>query len=146
MTVQGVLPYYYNTPALTTPGRTKILDRCIYNTMADVPECLVQTLQEIKSAHFTICQKPWICLRKYFPNDLCKALHKRWFDLRREAEDFYEVPVTHVPCPKGGHDGYIPMQLDNAAFPKYADKFTQDTSIGFMPPLPGSGFEDGIYW
>lgn len=38
MTVQGVLPYYYN--AVTSPGRSQIVDRCIYNTMADVDECM----------------------------------------------------------------------------------------------------------
>lgn len=38
MTVQGVLPYYYNL--ITHPGRTQIVDRCFYNTMADVPECM----------------------------------------------------------------------------------------------------------
>ena len=65
MTVQGVLPYYYNTLAFNKPGRTRILDRCIYNTMADVPECLTQTLDEIKSAHFTVCQKPWNCEKSY---------------------------------------------------------------------------------
>ena len=39
---QGVLPYYYN--AVTEPGRSLKVDRCIYNTMADTPECTyVQT-------------------------------------------------------------------------------------------------------
>jgi hypothetical protein len=38
MTVQGVLPYYYNL--ITQPGRTQIVDRCFYNTMADEPECM----------------------------------------------------------------------------------------------------------
>lgn len=37
MTVQGILPYYYNR--ISAPNRTQILDRCIYNTMADTPEC-----------------------------------------------------------------------------------------------------------
>jgi len=37
MTVQGVLPYYYNR--VTTPGRSETIDRCYYNTMADTPPC-----------------------------------------------------------------------------------------------------------
>ena len=38
MTVQGVLPYYYNL--VTAKGRKQIVDRCYYNTMADTPECM----------------------------------------------------------------------------------------------------------
>jgi hypothetical protein len=37
MTVQGVLPFYYN--AVTTPGRSQKVDRCIYNSMADTGAC-----------------------------------------------------------------------------------------------------------
>jgi hypothetical protein len=38
MTVQGVLPYYYNR--VTAPNRSQIVDRCYYNTMADTPQCM----------------------------------------------------------------------------------------------------------
>ncbi len=37
MTVQGVLPYYYNR--IAAPGRSQIVDRCFYNTMADTEPC-----------------------------------------------------------------------------------------------------------
>lgn len=37
MTVQGVLPYYYNR--IAQPGRSQIVDRCYYNTMADTEPC-----------------------------------------------------------------------------------------------------------
>jgi hypothetical protein len=69
--------------------------------MADVPECLVQTLEQIKSAHFTICQKPWNCLKKWHANELCRQLHNQWFALRKEAETFYNIPSDDNPCPKG---------------------------------------------
>lgn len=36
-TIQGIVPYFYNK--YTTPGRSLILDRCIYNTMADTENC-----------------------------------------------------------------------------------------------------------
>lgn len=42
MTVQGVLPYYYNK--VTTPGRSQIVDRCYYNTMADTDPCRCEYL------------------------------------------------------------------------------------------------------
>lgn len=38
MTVQGLLPYYYNR--VTAPNRTQVLDRCRYNSMADTPDCM----------------------------------------------------------------------------------------------------------
>ena len=83
MTVQGILPYYYNR--VTAPNRSQIIDRCIYNTMADSDECLKRSISEVKSAHFTVCQKPWMCYKTYY-NSLCEDLHKSWFQLRRDAE------------------------------------------------------------
>lgn len=41
----------------------------------------------------------------------------RWFDLRREAEAFYGIPVTPQACPRGGHKWYKPMALDQAVLP-----------------------------
>jgi hypothetical protein len=35
---QGVLPYYYHK--VTDSSRSQMVDRCIYNTMADTDECL----------------------------------------------------------------------------------------------------------
>lgn len=51
MTVQGVLPYYYNK--ITTPGRSQIIDRCYYNTMADTEPCrFVNTLFVVSPLFF----------------------------------------------------------------------------------------------
>ena len=104
--MQGLLPYYYNL--VTTANRSVIVDRCVYNTMADTEECRYKSLKEIKSAHFTVCQKPWNCEKKVHTkfssgikgvegkwevNPLCMDLHYRWRDLRREAEELYGVKV-----------------------------------------------------
>lgn len=35
-TIQGVLPYYYNE---VSKNRSLIVDRCIYNSMADEDNC-----------------------------------------------------------------------------------------------------------
>lgn len=149
MTVQGILPYYYNL--ITSKGRAQIVDRCTYypflpilpffvnflpasvifarfghlcqncnhslpfltilnhflpffiilanfaifvgffailiellgtyNTMADTDECIAnKTLADLKSAHFTVCQKPWACYKEFY-NPLCKALHMRWLGI-----------------------------------------------------------------
>ena len=113
--------------------------------MADVPECLTQTLDEIKSAHFTICQKPWNCEKQYV-NPLCRKLHLRWYELRKGAEEFYGIKIESNPCPKGGNKWYKPIDFEKAVFPNYATKFVVEKTVGFMPPLPGSGFPEGVYW
>lgn len=55
-TIQGIVPYYYNK--YTTPGRSLILDRCYYNTMADTENCrfvdYVLDLLSLHSSHFFV--------------------------------------------------------------------------------------------
>lgn len=135
MTVQGVLPYYYNK--VTAPNRSLILDRCLYNTMADTDSCTVQTLEEIKSAHFTVCQKPWMCYRA-FVNDLCGQLHKRWFQLRLEAESFFGLNPIQKPCPNG-HGSYVHMDLETARMPALANLLPDD-SPDFLAPIGNTGY------
>jgi hypothetical protein len=145
MTVQGVLPYYYNSAnipgqrALTPYGRRKIVDRCIYNTMADSDECQATDFSLIKTAHFTVCQKPWTCYSSYV-NPLCEKLHKAWFQLRREAENYYGLPVVKEACVnKFGRRGYNYMLLDNARTPPDSI-FVPDDSPSFLEPTAESRF------
>ena len=135
MTVQGVLPYYYNR--VTEKGRSQVLDRCLYNTMADTPECIVQTLREIKSAHFTVCQKPWTCYSAWV-NDLCRDLHKRWFELRLAAEAFYGIPPNLRPCPNR-HGSYRLMELDRAVLPQFPN-YRPDDSPDRLDPIGNTGY------
>jgi hypothetical protein len=146
MTVQGVLPYYYNV--LTAPGRSEKVDRCIYNTMADTPPCEKQTLQEIKSCHFTVCQKPWNCYTAFI-NDLCHQLHKRWFELRKEAEAFYGMDVIDQPCPAIGKHNYVTMTIDKASLKteemaKKGITFKPDDSPDILKPIGNTGFDPSI--
>ena len=130
MTVQGVLPYYYNR--VTAQNRSLKVDRCLYNTMADVPECTTQTLEEIKSVHFTRCQKPWECYRAWI-NELCGDLHRRWLELRKRAEAFYGLPVLPKACLKG-HGTYQMMRLDLASMP-VAEGYIPDDSPDWLEPI-----------
>lgn len=45
-------------------------------------------LENVSSAHYTICQKPWTCTQHVNPRNkrLCTALHQKWFTLRDEFE------------------------------------------------------------
>merc|ERR1711998_323476 len=73
-TIQGIVPYFYHS---IHPGDAQEMNRCIYNCMVDNPyrkgttkcldmkptceDCRAQKIENIVSAHFTICQKPWTC-------------------------------------------------------------------------------------
>lgn len=108
MTFQGIVPYFYDE---LHPGTGVELDRCVYNQMCDnprdektvndvvhgkcrdgrddCPDCRSRPLEDVRTAHFTLCQKPWWCL----PHDadriqdrLCRKLHGEWFRIRDEWE------------------------------------------------------------
>ena len=138
MTVQGVLPYYYNMGTLTPRGRRQIVDRCIYNTMADSDECQKTPIEAVKSAHFTICQKPWTCYSSHV-NALCSKLHEAWFALRKEAERYYSLPVVPDACRVDGRRKYAYMALESAKLPQDTILMPDD-SPSFLKPTAESRF------
>lgn len=174
MTVQGLLPYYYNR--VTRPGRTQVLDRCIYNTMADTPECMWVSCELFSSLVFienlldwrlfrrwkvpiSLCvRSPGVvgssmtinCVEHFTEGEQCCCCWKcmnwilrffRWFELRKEAEAFFHIPVTPNACPKGGHKHYIPMQLEGAYLSyNESDHIVPDDSKEFWEPPPEAKF------
>ena len=135
MTVQGILPYYYNI--VSAPDRALKVNRCIYNSMADTPECQVQTMNEIKTVHFAgICQKPWSCIRHH-QVPLCKVLHDEWLRIRYETEKFYNIPAIASPCGTNNYH-YTEMDLTNAKLPR--NIFRPDDSPDNLYPIGNSGF------
>ena len=55
---------------------------------SDVP------FEDIKSAHFTICQKPWECgAARSRPEENCKQLHRRWFQVLNSVEERHKFPA-----------------------------------------------------
>ena len=101
-TIQGIVPYFYH---IVHHGDALELNRCVYNCMVDNPywpnthkcingnttcqDCRIQDPNLVKSAHFTICQKPWTCTDFVNPRNkvLCEIFHQKWFQLRKEFED-----------------------------------------------------------
>lgn len=135
MTIQGLLPYYYYI--VTSPKRIKMVDRCLYNTMADTPQCETKKINEIKSSHFTVCQKPWTCSGGDRDDDLCGDLHRQWFQLRKEAAKFYGIPIT-TACLKDGV--YNELDLSNAIIPEF-DFLVNDDSPNVLLPIGNSGYQ-----
>lgn len=135
-TIQGIVPYFYYS---IHPGDAMELNRCEYNCMVDNPyrpfteicldgqktcqDCRLQVPEKVKSAHFTICQKPWTCTEHLNPKNkvLCEALHKKWFQLRDELETStgvdksYRIPSRYKDsmgmCKRYGDSGYLPIPL-----------------------------------
>jgi len=143
--IQGLMPYYYDH---LHPNTSLELNRCIYNAMVDNPylvnknkvetdcktkedkceDCRLTKPSDVKSVHFTICQKPWGCdwIRNAKTKDLCNPLHYHWFRIRNDMEDTWERENSnyksnrsgemkpehfHGFCTRGGKVGYIPIQV-----------------------------------
>ena len=87
----GIILFYH----VKHPGAAQEMNRCVFNCMVDNPyhqhklcldkqptcqDCRVQEPDKVKSAHFTICQKPWTCTKHTNPRNavLCEIFHT-WF-------------------------------------------------------------------
>jgi hypothetical protein len=142
MTFQGLIPYYYD---VLHPNEAVELNRCVYNQMADNPkdkrtikdipqgrcrtnqkeceDCRNRPLEEVVSAHFTLCQKPWLCLPQktdIIQQRLCRKLHHEWFQIRSDLEESwgrsaigngsYEQDHFFGYCKSHGKPGYLPIE------------------------------------
>eukprot|EP01034_Spumella_vulgaris_P034659 gene34659-42748_t len=81
MTVQGLLPYYYNRVA--TKNRTQVLDRCYYNSMA----CTNQPMQ-LQSASFPCSSTP---------NVITDDSSELWRPIKEGRYSFHVV--AEIPSP-----------------------------------------------
>jgi hypothetical protein len=135
--IQGICSYFYDG---LHPGTGVELNRCIYNSMADSPfrrdnhgvekcldgrdsceDCRETNSSDIKSVHFTLCQKPWICPTWSWDEKLCKYFHSEWFRIRLDFEQSIGIQGNnigqHYPdvykgyCTSQGQQGYIPLTL-----------------------------------
>jgi hypothetical protein len=141
MTIQGLLPYFYD---YIHPGQSVELNRCIVNNMSDRPnledpsrnftrcrtnqdkceDCRERPAEDVMTFHFTICQKPWKCL-KYKDKTppylrLCREMNRRWYEYRSQLETSWGRSGTGngalLPdhyrgyCHEEGHMGYQKIQ------------------------------------
>lgn len=137
--IQGLCSYFFDG---LHPGTAVELNRCIYNSMHDTPrkkkrhgdevfctdgkesceDCRETDISLIKSVHFTLCQKPWICPSFY--QKLCKEFHKKWFQIRKDYEQeegiFFkdrlstrsiEEGVFQGYCKGGGERNYVAINI-----------------------------------
>jgi len=145
MTVQGLLPFFYD---ILHPHESVDLNRCVYDQMCDNPrdgktvddivhgkcrtgeqECedyRSRPLENISFVHFTLCQKPWLCLQhaaNKIQHRLCRKLFHEWYRIRSDLERSWSRsgvgPAANGTnndrdhffgyCTSTGMKGYIPI-------------------------------------
>ena len=115
-TVQGLLPYYYHRVA--PPNASLAIDNCRYNGMANEPRnCSSVAFSSVYTAHFTLCQKPWVCRQHTLR--LCRRMHHAWWAARASllaAHDREEVPAARE-CERGA-GSYPPLPNFFSAWPR----------------------------
>ncbi|KAL7574217.1 hypothetical protein ACA910_012474 [Epithemia clementina (nom. ined.)] len=142
MTFQGLIPYYYN---YLHPGQSVELSRCIYNQMCDNPrtgrtindivqgdcrigteeceDCRSRPIEDVVTTHFTLCQKPWLCLdhsEDKIQARLCRKLTAAWYRIRSDLEASWGRSATgpgkfhnevfYGFCRTSGKPGYVPIE------------------------------------
>jgi hypothetical protein len=143
MSFQGIVPYYYD---VLQPGQSLELNRCVFNQMSDDPreptidenktilgvcltgeteceDCRARPVDDIVTAHFTICQKPWWChahTGDMIEHRLCRNLMREWFLVRSDLEKSwgrpgrgpgsYETDTLFGFCKGHGDPSYIPIE------------------------------------
>ena len=136
MTFQGIIPYFYDA---VHPNTAVELNRCFYNNMGDNPrtnptrnnivsgdcrdgredceDCREVNVEDVSTAHFTLCQKPWLCMSHssdQLQHRLCRKMHHKWFQIRADLEGktgdgHYDLDHFAGFCSSNGKDGYIPL-------------------------------------
>jgi hypothetical protein len=121
--IQGLLSYFYGH---FHPDTFVELNRCYYNQMADPPkdkkrnvcltgeehcqDCRDTDMADIKSAHFTLCQKPHWCPNagdKWLREEvwqgrqagLCMQLHHEWHWIRDKLEQSWGTSSSNDHAP-----------------------------------------------
>lgn len=149
-TIQGFLPYFYD---YIKKGQTSVeLNRCYYNNMVenprdkrtinnvvsgnckdgreDCPDCRELPVDEVYSAHFTLCQKPWECFphsQKMLQHELCRSFFSKWYEMRHQYQQEHHGEASQPDkkpksfhsdiflgyCKTFGPSGYVPLPRAN---------------------------------
>ena len=137
-TFQGIMPYYYH---ILHPGQSIALNWCTFNNMgspsrnqgivndqpegkcytgeAECEDCRARDISTVALVHYTVCQKPWICMRHAadaLANRLCRQFHHAWFRERSWTEQSwgrsgngtgtFDADHFYGYCTSSGKKGY----------------------------------------
>mmetsp|Transcript_15179 Transcript_15179/g.18479 ORF Transcript_15179/g.18479 Transcript_15179/m.18479 type:complete len:460 (-) Transcript_15179:60-1439(-) len=137
--IQGVCAFFFDG---LHPGTAVELNRCIYNSMSDSPkrtttkgelkcldgketceDCRDTDISLIKSVHFTLCQKPWVCpVHVVAHAPLCKMFHRKWFEIRKDLDNELKLRQLDIDydasdaflgyCAREGQKGFVRFDID----------------------------------
>lgn len=102
---QGLTSYYYNR---VDPSNKVVLDYCRFNAMASPKDCEPTPFDEVYSAHFTVCQKPWDC--RVSDKPLCREMIRFWWTVRKDLERKLGLPISTMTECKSKRD-YTKLKL-----------------------------------
>ena len=110
-TIQGVLAYYYKHRAPTSASEA--VDFCTYNMMHP-KNCTNYTFDTVQTAHFTLCQKPWKCIRK--TEEHCQSMTAAWWAARMSLESANGLPRTRSCARVNGQMTYRSLPATTVAW------------------------------
>merc|ERR1712181_114688 len=58
-------------------------------------DCRSRQIEDVVTSHFTLCQKPWMCLpqdKDRIQERLCRKLHHEWYRIRSDLERSWGRP------------------------------------------------------
>ena len=94
---------------------------------SECEDCRETNIKDVKTIHYTLCQKPWTCLtfENVGPRSICNKYHHEWFKIRKDLDDknasslattekgsFYPEHFMGY-CKGRGERNYIPMQFNS---------------------------------
>jgi len=94
-TIQGLVPAFYIHHLKADHFE---VDRCRFNNMVEIDRCKMWRFEDVKSNHFTVCQKPWVCHSP--PNSICQAFTDSWWSRLQEVKKRIGYPVKER-CSRG---------------------------------------------
>mmetsp|Transcript_8527 Transcript_8527/g.12091 ORF Transcript_8527/g.12091 Transcript_8527/m.12091 type:complete len:114 (+) Transcript_8527:3-344(+) len=106
-----------NTTATSATGKC-------FDGRDECEDCRLADLSNIVSIHFTLCQKPWLCVSMHHNTILqkqCRKFHHEWFRIRSSLEESLGNNLTGIGdwqkehfygfCNRFGKRGYLQLQL-----------------------------------
>jgi hypothetical protein len=101
-TIQGALAYYLIVERNNSISR--IVSECTFNNMGNGPSCRDTPSSAVREAHFTFCQKPWLCTGQ--PAKVaasCAGIVEAWWSISEEIERAFGL-TPRARCPNGRYE------------------------------------------
>jgi len=111
-----------NSNAMTDAPRQQNSGKC-RDGKDECQDCREVDIADVKSVHFTLCNKPWKCPEwagmEKKGVQICQKFHAEWFRIREDLEKTlhnyhypggkYKPEIFRGYCKSGQEKGYIPI-------------------------------------